>query len=64
MLVIHNFAPEPQSIAVDVGDDTLVNLLSNDHSHAKNGVHRITLDAYGYRWFRIGGLAYILKREK
>ncbi|HSP35539.1 MAG TPA: hypothetical protein VLU46_14605 [Thermoanaerobaculia bacterium] len=41
-----------------------MNLLSNDHSHARNGVHRITLDAYGYRWFRIGGLAYILKREK
>ncbi len=64
MLVVHNFAPEPQAIAVDAGEDTLVNLLSDDHSRSKSGVHRITIEAYGYRWYRIGGLAYIMERRK
>ena len=64
MLVVHNFSPEPQSVAVDTGEDTLVNLISEDHSRAKSGVHRLALEAYAYRWFRVGGLAYILQRER
>jgi maltose alpha-D-glucosyltransferase / alpha-amylase len=64
VLIVHNFSPEPQSVRVDAGEDTLVNLLSEDHSNSKSGVHRLTLEAYGYRWFRIGGLAYILERER
>jgi maltose alpha-D-glucosyltransferase/alpha-amylase len=64
VLVVHNFSPEPQSISVDAGEDTLVNLLSEEHSRSKSGVHRLALEAYGYRWFRVGGLAYILDRER
>jgi maltose alpha-D-glucosyltransferase/alpha-amylase len=64
VLVVHNFSPEPQSVALDIGEDTLVNLLAEDHSSAKSGVHRLALDAYAYRWFRVGGLAYILERER
>jgi maltose alpha-D-glucosyltransferase/alpha-amylase len=64
VLVLHNFAPEPQSVRVDAGEDTLVNLLSEDHSRSKSGVHRLALEPYGYRWFRVGGLAYILERER
>jgi maltose alpha-D-glucosyltransferase/alpha-amylase len=41
-----------------------VNLLSEDHSYPeKNDVHHILLEPYGYRWFRIGGLDYLLKRS-
>jgi len=64
MLVIHNFAAEPKAISIDAGDETLVNLLSDDHSRSKSGIHRIALEAYGYRWYRVGGLGYILDREK
>ena len=43
----------------------LANLLSEDHSEADGrGQHRVELEGYGYRWFRIGGLDYILQRSK
>jgi maltose alpha-D-glucosyltransferase/alpha-amylase len=38
--------------------------LSEDHSQADAaGHHRMMLEAYGYRWFRVGGLDYLLKRS-
>ena len=41
----------------------LVNLLAEDHSRANDsGKHRIMLEGYGYRWYRIGGLDYLLRR--
>jgi maltose alpha-D-glucosyltransferase/alpha-amylase len=43
----------------------LVNLLSEDHSRADDaGIHRILLEPYGYRWYRVGGLDYILRRSE
>jgi maltose alpha-D-glucosyltransferase / alpha-amylase len=36
--------------------DRLVNLISDEHSRAgSRGAHEIALDAYGFRWFRVGG---------
>jgi maltose alpha-D-glucosyltransferase/alpha-amylase len=69
VLCVHNLSSEPQEVHLSVrhGDEadcTLVNLLSEDHSHPeKNGRHRILFESYGYRWFRIGGLDYLLKRS-
>jgi maltose alpha-D-glucosyltransferase/alpha-amylase len=69
VLCVHNLSSEPQEVHlsvrnVDEADCTLVNLLSEDHSHPeKNGRHRILFEPYGYRWFRIGGLDYLLKRS-
>jgi maltose alpha-D-glucosyltransferase/alpha-amylase len=41
----------------------LVNLLAGDHSRANEfGRHRIVLEGYGYRWYRVGGLDYLLRR--
>jgi len=41
----------------------LINLLAEEHSYAdKNGKHRLVIEAYGYRWFRVGGLDYLLRR--
>jgi maltose alpha-D-glucosyltransferase/alpha-amylase len=38
--------------------------LGEEHSHAdKNGRHRLVIEAYGYRWFRVGGLDYLLRRS-
>jgi maltose alpha-D-glucosyltransferase/alpha-amylase len=43
----------------------LVNLLTEDHSRAgKDGRHRLLLEAYGYRWYRVGGLDYLLNRSE
>ena len=43
----------------------MVNLLSHDHSPAgADGRHRILLEPYGYRWYRVCGLDYLLKRSE
>jgi maltose alpha-D-glucosyltransferase/alpha-amylase len=42
----------------------LVNLLTEDHSRSdKSDRHTILLEGYGYRWYRVGGLDYLLKRS-
>ena len=41
-----------------------MNLLTEDHSRAgQRGKHMLLLEAYGYRWYRCGGLDYLLKRS-
>jgi maltose alpha-D-glucosyltransferase/alpha-amylase len=43
----------------------LANLLSNEHSRADGrGRHTVELEGYGYRWFLVGGLDYILRRSR
>ena len=70
VVFLHNFAEEPREIEFSLGikarsGNLLVNLLSADHSSAdKNGKHRVLLEGYGYRWYRVGGLDYLLKRSK
>jgi maltose alpha-D-glucosyltransferase / alpha-amylase len=67
VLFIHNLASTPREISFSVGvpgNELLVNLLSEDHSRAgSNGAHRLILEPYGYRWYRVGGLDYLLKRS-
>jgi maltose alpha-D-glucosyltransferase / alpha-amylase len=67
VLFIHNLASTPREISFSVGvaeSELLVNLLSEDHSRAgTTGVHRLILEAYGYRWYRVGGLDYLLNRS-
>jgi maltose alpha-D-glucosyltransferase/alpha-amylase len=69
VLCVHNFVGEPREVRLSVpyGDENaneLVNLLSDDHSHAdSSGRHLILLEPYGYRWYRVGGLDYLLKRS-
>ncbi len=68
VLFVHNFDPEPHEVAFAAdkeGEDgnVLVNLLGTDHSRAgEDGKHRIVIEGYGYRWYRVGGLDYLLKR--
>ncbi len=70
VLLLHNLGPTPSEVAIDPGtqgshDGLLVNLLSGDHSEAdQKGRHCIMLEPYGYRWFRIGGLDYLLRRSE
>jgi maltose alpha-D-glucosyltransferase/alpha-amylase len=67
VVVLHNLHEEPREVVVDVelGKQglRLMNLLGDKHSEAeKSGKHRIVLEGYGYRWYRVGGLDYLLKR--
>jgi maltose alpha-D-glucosyltransferase / alpha-amylase len=69
VLFLHNFGAVPREVTLRPGaqgthDSLLVNLLSNDHSEAeKNGRHCVLLEPYGYRWYRVGGLDYLLRRS-
>jgi maltose alpha-D-glucosyltransferase / alpha-amylase len=70
VLFLHNLAHDPREVTFSAGlkgdaGNELVNLLSADHSvAAKNGKHRVCLEGYGYRWYRVGGLDYLLKRSE
>ena len=68
LVILHNFSDTPQAVRIKLGGEenrTLTNLLSNEDSQAAtNGVHRITLEAHGYRWYRAGASDYLLKRSK
>jgi len=69
VLFVHNLGDKPREISFSAGlpGDTgklLVNLLAEDHSQAnERGKHTLLLEAYGYRWYRVGGLDYLLKRS-
>jgi maltose alpha-D-glucosyltransferase / alpha-amylase len=69
-LFVHNLgsAPREISLIVKTSEESgrlLVNLLSEDHSQADaGGRHHLMLEGYGYRWYRVGGLDYLLKRSE
>jgi maltose alpha-D-glucosyltransferase/alpha-amylase len=71
VLFAHNLDGKPREIKFSVGLDDpkqgalLINLLAEDHSHAdKDGRHRLVIEAHGYRWYRVGGLDYLLRRTE
>ena len=73
VLFVHNFDSRPREIVYEVGLDEehaehgklLVNLLSEEHSQAgEDGKHRLVIEGYGYRWYRVGGLDYLLRRSE
>lgn len=73
VVVVHNLAAASRKVTFAAGpnatgshapdQDLLVNLLSEDHSRGKHGKHSIALEAYGYRWYRVGGLDDLLRRS-
>jgi len=69
VLFVHNLAAISKEVAFSTGLQgneacVLVNLLTEDHSRAReDGRHHLLLEAYGYRWYRVGGLDYLLKRS-
>ncbi len=66
---VHNLGSMPREVDFATGLEgedgrQLVNLLSDQHSRAdESGRHRLLLEAYGYRWYRAGGLDYLLQRS-
>jgi maltose alpha-D-glucosyltransferase / alpha-amylase len=69
VLCVHNLEGAPREIRMTLEHNgegcVLVNLLSSDHSQPnKKGKHTILMEPYGYRWFRVCGLDYLLKRDE
>ena len=70
VVVIHNLDARAREVTFQVGlngdaGQVLMNLLGDDHSRAgEDGTHSLVLEGYGYRWFRAGGLDYLLKRSE
>jgi maltose alpha-D-glucosyltransferase/alpha-amylase len=70
VVCLHNFSPAACTVKFRVGSGAgenamLVNLLSDDHSQGNSkGHHTVVLEPYGYRWYRAGGLDYLLKRSE
>jgi hypothetical protein len=64
----HPLCGRSQRIAFATGaerehGDLLVNLLGTEHSKvAEDGEHHLLVEGYGYRWYRVGGLDYWLRR--
>jgi maltose alpha-D-glucosyltransferase / alpha-amylase len=69
VVFVHNLDEKPREVSFATGlsgdaGKLLVNLLSEDHSQAnERGQHTLVMEAYGYRWYRAGGLDYLLKRS-
>ena len=69
-LFVHNFSDQPSEAVFKLPDengraDMLINLLSEDHSHADDGRHHcVPLEPYGYRWFRVGALDEAIRRSE
>jgi maltose alpha-D-glucosyltransferase / alpha-amylase len=70
VLFVYNLDAIPKEVEFSTGlrgteARVLVNLLTEDHSRAgEDGKHHLLLEAYGYRWYRVGGLDYLLKRSE
>ena len=69
VLFVHNMHEQPREVSFTTGlpgvtGNDLINLLSEDHSHADDrSKHTLMLEGYAYRWYRVGGLDYLLKRS-
>lgn len=67
LVVLHNFDEKPQDVRIRPGvegGERLVNLLAEEESHtSQSGTHKMPLESYGYRWFRVGDLNYVINRK-
>jgi maltose alpha-D-glucosyltransferase / alpha-amylase len=68
LVVLHNFDEKPQEVRIRPGvegGDRLVNLLAEEESRSpSSGIHKMALESYGYRWFRVGDLNYVIHRKR
>jgi maltose alpha-D-glucosyltransferase/alpha-amylase len=67
LLTLHNFSSGEQTVKCKVdrpNDALLVEVFGGHHSKRQNdGVHRIELDGYAWRWYRVGGADNALDRS-
>jgi maltose alpha-D-glucosyltransferase / alpha-amylase len=67
VLIVHNLNENPVEVTIDPGlkdgGDLLIDIADGTDSRADAaGRHCLYLDGYAYKWFRVGGLDYLLKR--
>jgi maltose alpha-D-glucosyltransferase/alpha-amylase len=67
LVTLHNFSKERQKIRLKLecaNGDTLFELFDGHHSRAdEDGTHRIALDGYAWRWYRVGAADNVLNRS-
>ena len=65
LVTLHNFSGRRHTATLKVGckdDDLLLEVFDDHHSRAQNdGAHRIRLEEYAWRWFRVGAADTTLK---
>ncbi len=66
LVCLHNLAAHPVEVSLSPTTDErglLANVLTQEVSTAGgDGAHHIDLDAYDYRWYRVGGLEHVVRR--
>jgi maltose alpha-D-glucosyltransferase/alpha-amylase len=67
LLTVHNFSNARKKVKLKVdarGGELLAEIFDGRHSKAQNdGAHRIPLDPYAWRWFRVGSEDNVLERS-
>jgi maltose alpha-D-glucosyltransferase/alpha-amylase len=62
VVTVHNLLDETLEITLPL-NNKLISLFDSAHSEPDGrGRHRVILEPYAYRWYRVGGLGYILDR--
>jgi maltose alpha-D-glucosyltransferase / alpha-amylase len=65
ILCVHNFDAEACEARLDVGGGMLTDLLEVEEvASGAGGIHRISLDGYGSRWYRLGRVNQALARAQ
>ena len=67
VVIVHNLGAQPRQVTLRVegaGGGRLVDLVHEAESRADDGTHRVTLEAYGSRWYRVGGLNQAMRRTR
>lgn len=67
LVIIHNFDERAHEISLKLKQEKetkLIDMIVNKENIAdEKGVHKIKLNAYGYRWFRAGDLSHLMRKE-
>ncbi|HET6333629.1 MAG TPA: alpha-amylase family protein [Polyangiales bacterium] len=68
VLAVHNLMDETIEIELSLKGEAGLKLISLfDHAHSEadpRGRHKLVLGPYGYLWYRMGGLGYLLDRSE
>ena len=69
VVVIRNFHEKPVEISFSPDDEGTSELLidildGHDSQVTRTDEHHMVLEPYGFRWYRAGGLDYLLKRSE
>jgi maltose alpha-D-glucosyltransferase / alpha-amylase len=66
IVILHNFDEKAHEVALDLKHEAgtkMIDLMKLNESEAdEKGLYHVSMDAYGYRWFRAGDLSHLLKK--